>query len=70
MNRTLAALVLATPLFLAGCSSHEVQPERVYSKSEIKSFAVELLGASSISRENYAKYRRALSEPSGQGSGI
>ncbi|MNR66107.1 hypothetical protein [Pseudomonas jinjuensis] len=69
MNRTLAALVLATPLLLAGCSSHQAEPERVYSRTEIKSFAVDLLGKSSMSRENYAKYRRALSEPS-RGSGI
>lgn len=63
MNRVLALLSLLTPLWLVGCSSQPTPPQHPYSDEEVKSFALKMLGASSLSDELYAKYRRALTEP-------
>ncbi|MCJ1887900.1 hypothetical protein LNN38_23805 [Pseudomonas sp. LA21] len=62
MNRALALLTLITPLWLAGCSSQPAS-QQPYSDAEVKSFGLKILGASNMSDDLYAKYRRALTEP-------
>jgi len=63
MNRAFVLLSLITPLWLAGCSSQPAPQPQPYSDEEVKSFALKMLGASKMSDELYAKYRRALTEP-------
>ncbi|MFV3304403.1 hypothetical protein ACNFBT_03880 [Pseudomonas sp. NY15181] len=67
MNRALALLILAAPLWLAGCSSQPAPQQQPYSDTEVKSFALKILGASNMSDDLYAKYRRALTEPHNDG---
>lgn len=66
MNRALALLTLIAPLWLAGCSSQPA-PRQPYSDTEVKSFGLKILGASNMSDDLYAKYRRALTEPHADG---
>lgn len=63
MNRALALLTLITPLWLAGCSTQPATQQQPYSDEQVKSFALKILGASNLSDDYYAKYRRALTEP-------
>ncbi len=65
MNRALAflSLTLTLPLWLVGCASQPAPQQEPYSDEHVKSFALKMLGASSMSDELYAKYRRALTEP-------
>lgn len=62
MNRALALLTLITPLWLAGCSTQPAPQKQPYDDAQVKSFALKMLGASTLSDELYAKYRRALTE--------
>ncbi|WP_152224623.1 hypothetical protein [Pseudomonas sp. SCB32] len=66
MNRALALLTLTVPFWLAGCSSQPA-PQQPNSDTEVKSFALKILGASNMSDDLYAKYRRALTEPHEEG---
>lgn len=67
MNRVLALLSLIVPLWLVGCSSQPTPQQEPYSDEQVKSFALKMLGASNLSDELYAKYRRALTEPRAEG---
>lgn len=63
MNRAFVLLSLIMPLWLVGCASQPAPQKQPYSDEQVKSFALKMLGASSLSDELYAKYRRALTEP-------
>jgi len=67
MNRALTLLTLTVPFWLAGCSSQPAPQQQPYSDTEVKSFALKILGASNMSDDLYAKYRRALTEPHDEG---
>ncbi|MBB4868012.1 Tfp pilus assembly protein PilF [Pseudomonas nitritireducens] len=67
MNRALALFSLITPLWLVGCASQPAPQQEPYSDEQVKSFAVKMLGTSSMSDELFAKYRRALTEPHANG---
>jgi hypothetical protein len=67
MNRALALLSLTLPLWLVGCASQPAPQQEPYSDEQVKSFALKMLGASNMSDELYAKYRRALTEPHADG---
>jgi hypothetical protein len=63
MNRVLALFTLIMPLWMVGCASQPAPQREPYSDEQVKSFAVKMLGASNMSDELFAKYRRALTEP-------
>ncbi|SDH42804.1 hypothetical protein [Pseudomonas panipatensis] len=64
MPRSFSLLTLALPVLLLGCAAQPPHEDdaRAYSNSEVKAFALKMLGGSKLSDDYYAKYRRALTE--------
>ncbi|NHN79258.1 hypothetical protein HA520_18555 [Azotobacter chroococcum] len=51
------------PCLLSGCGSPPQIDREPHSEAEIKAFAQDMLGRSSLSPDKYQKYKKALATP-------